>query len=393
MTLRRGGRSRWWGPTSELKEQGWTDHLCRSSLGMRGALASQARSRCTFSRLLVDEEAMFSNPKAVIPLLFLALFWNGLVGVFDSMILGQFYREFDARSRFEVVEAKIVRSGVSSSHSDEGSGYQVDLQYAYEFEGQEYLAERFAFTDWATSDHDFAQSVSKRFPVGAVVEAYVDPDVPSEAALDVSGGGFPAAILIFLTPFNCIGLLILGYLITTWRKGNARVSDASALRTRYVRVDTGDHVVIGKEPMESWAAFLGILTGTSFLATFATIIPFGFHAPLGIVFGVWGGCVALSAGLTYRMRKAAKAPKNFLHVDREQKTFSFPADVPGEPLDSIQSIVVDPTPTGVTINDVRQYKHCYEAETPNGLVKLFEVKAGRDEGDDVLDLLRAELLG
>ena len=61
-------------------------------------------------------------------------------------------------------------------------------------------------------------------------------------------------------------------------------------------------------------------------------------------------------------------------------------------MDSIQSILHEPKATGMTINDVEVFKHSFQAETPGGVARLFEVRAGEGEGTEVLALLRTELL-
>ena len=135
------------------------------------------------------------------------------------------------------------------------------------------------------------------------------------------------------------------------------------------------------------------MTVLTFFSIFG-LLPFGgLGASLMTVGTVLAFCAAASVAFAMWRVKKGKAPENFLHVDRTRGTFSFPANVPGAPLESTQSILHDQAPTGVTINDVAQYRHSFEAETPDGLVKLFEVRTGRDEGDEVLDLLRVELLG
>lgn len=334
---------------------------------------------------------MAGKSKAVVPLVLVALFWNGIVGTFDAVIGYQFYRVYDARSRYEEVEARVVTSSVNTRHSSDGSTYEPSIEFLYEFEGVQYRSERHAFLSMATSDRRFAEAACRRFPLGAEVTAFVDPEDPMEAVLDLSGDSFPAIVLLFLTPFNLIGLAIIGMIFRTLRRP-AGLSEEEELRERFIVVDTGDHVVFGKKRMPAPVVALFCMTGLTFLGCFA-LIPFqGFGASLRTVGTAWLICAGLSVGFAAWRVKKGKAPENFLHVDRIRGTFSYPANQPGEPLESIQSILHDPAATGVTINNVRQYKHFFEAETPGGTVKLFEVRTGRAEGDEVLDLLRVELL-
>ncbi|WP_419190984.1 DUF3592 domain-containing protein [Saltatorellus ferox] len=333
---------------------------------------------------------MATKSKAVVPLVFFALFWNGIVWTFDAVIGYQLYRVQDARSRYEEVEARVVSSSVRANHSSDGSTYAPSIEFLYEFDGMTFRSDRHAFLSIATSDRGFATAACERFPVGAEVTAFVDPEDPMEAVLDLSGKSFPAMLLLFLTPFNLIGLSILGMIFNTLRRPEEKSAD-DELRERYIVVDTGDHVVFGKARMPAPMVALISMTALTFLACFA-LVPFqGIGASLTSVVTALLICVLVSVSFAAWRVKKGKAPENFLHVDRTRNTFSYPANAPGEPLESIQSILHQPEATGVTINDVRQYKHRFEAETPDGVVKLFEVRTGEDEGDKLLRLLRTEL--
>ncbi|MEM8712918.1 MAG: DUF3592 domain-containing protein, partial [Planctomycetota bacterium] len=237
----------------------------------------------------------------------------------------------------------------------------------------------------------FASKTCAAFPVGATVTAYVDPDEPSEAVLDVSGNAFPAAIVLFLAPFNCIGLGLIALLIGALRRPRGQ-SDEDETRERYVQVDTGDHLVFRAPGVSPGLAFMISLCVATFLAIFA-VIPFaGFHAPVGLVLGVLGACVAISGAIALRVLRSARSPQKFLHVDRLRGTYAFPADSPAGQLSDIQSIAVDSEETNVTINGVKQHDHVFTAKTASGERPLFKARGGNAEADRVLALLSAELV-
>ncbi len=325
------------------------------------------------------------------PLIFMALFWNGIVGLFDGIILTQYVKTSVAAVSYEPVEALITESAVSHSSSSDGTTYSADVQYEYDFGGIRYIGDRYSFMVMATSERRFAERICKRYPKGQTVTAYVDPEEPSEATLEINAESFPAAILLFLMPFNCIGLMLIGWVIGGFLK-RKNGGEKDQLRARYLRVDTQDHVVFGPARMSSLTVFASATCGLSFLSMFAVIIPFGFEAPLRVVLGVIAGCLVVAGLITRKHAKSGRSPEKFLHVDYGRGTFSFPANAPGVPLDSIQSILSEAEETSLTINDVKQYKHKFEAETPDGVLSLFEVRSGMEEGDDVLNLLRSELL-
>jgi hypothetical protein len=328
---------------------------------------------------------------ALVPLVFAALFWNGIVGLFDGVIATQYMRTSVAATSFEPVEALITESEVSRQSSSDGATFSANVQYEYDFAGVHYLGDRYSYMEMSTSEYRFAERVCKKYPKGQTVTAYVDPEEPSEATLEINADSFPAAILLFLMPFNCIGLLLIGAVISQiMKRRDGGLEDQ--LRARYLRVDTDEHVVFGPSRMPAPAVFATSACALSFLSMFAVLVPFGFDAPMKIVLSAIVGCLALSAVITWRHVKSGRSPEKFLHVDYGRGTFSFPANAPGVPLDSIQSILSESESTNLTINDVKQYRHTFGAETSDGVQSLFEVRSGMDEGDEILNLLRSELL-
>ena len=331
------------------------------------------------------------NSKAAGALIFMALFWNGIVGIFDAVIVTQYAKTSVAAASYAPVQARITRSDVSYGNSGDGVTYSADIGYEYEFEGVQYLGERYSFMVMSSSERRFAERITKKYPVGQTVTAYVDPDEPSAATLEINAESFPAAILLFLMPFNCIGLLLIVSAVSALLKRRSR-HEEDEVRARYLRVDTEDHVVFGPQRMSTFSMFIASTCGLSFFATFAVIFPFGFDAPMKVVFPVMVACMAVGAFIAQRYAKKGKSPEKFLHVDHRRGTFSYPANAPGVPLESIQSILAESEATNLSINDVRQYKHSFEAETHEGALKLFEVRTGMDAADEVLNLLRSELL-
>lgn len=332
------------------------------------------------------------NSKAAGALIFMALFWNGIVGLFDAAIVGSYVKTSIAATSFEPVQARIQTSEVSSSQSSDGVTYSAEVRYEYSFEGLNYVGERYSFHGMSTSERAFAERVIERYPLGETVTAFVDPGEPSEATLEINGDSFPAAMLLFLMPFNCIGLLLIVAAISAVLERRKNRGQEDELRTRYLRVDTPGHLVFGQKRMSFMVVFMGVTAGLSFLGVFAVVAPFGFDAPMMVVLAVMLACLALGGLAAYKHAKKGRSPEKFLHVDHQRGTFSYPANTPGVPLESIQSILSEAEKTNLTINDVRQYKHTFEAETPGGVLKLFEMRSSMDEGDELLNLLRNELL-
>ncbi|MEL6430684.1 MAG: DUF3592 domain-containing protein [Planctomycetota bacterium] len=320
--------------------------------------------------------------------LFVCLFWNGIVGVFDFVLLRGAYMERRARTTFESVEATVLSSRVSSSTSDGSTTYRPNVRYRYTVAGQDFESDRISYSVFGSSDRDYAYGTVDDYPVGAQVEALVDPANPSEAVLDASGAHLPSGVLLFLTPFHCIGFGILLGLLKALRR---RRTDGEERRARFVRVENERHVVIGRPLASAMAVFLVALGATSFVAIFPVVFTVGFHGPLVVTLGAFGVCAAVAGTLAFKRARKLKDPENYLHIDRRIGVFAYPADAPGERLEDVVSIAVRSKPTNVTINDVKQFDHVPEITTRSGLVRLFEFRGGEGDGAYVEEMLQDEL--
>lgn len=328
---------------------------------------------------------------AIVFSLFICLFWNGIVGVFDVMILRGVVQTYVARSKFEVVDARVTSSTVASNHDGDGTTYKPAVSYEYDWGGRTYVSDRVAYGVMGTSDGDYAEAMVAAYPAGAKVEALVDPNEPSEAVLDVSGSQVPSGVILFLTPFHCVGAFLLWMLFQSFRKRDE--SEEAAARKRFVPIDNDRHLVIAKPVAPPVTVFLVALGGSAFLATFPVVFIFGFHGPQRIVLSILGACIALATVLAFRQRAKKRAPENYVHIDKRLGVFSYPADAEGAKLEDVVSITKRSRKTNVTINDEPQFDHEFEVETKGGLVSLFEMRSDREDGERMERILESELGG
>ncbi|MEM6671454.1 MAG: DUF3592 domain-containing protein [Planctomycetota bacterium] len=312
-------------------------------------------------------------------LLLFGLFWNGIVAVFDVVLVRQSLAARYARQHFVEVPALVLESRVDSSYdSDGGTTYRPAVGYQYEFEGRRYGGDRYAYTAFGTSDRSWAEGVVQRFPAGAETVAYVDPDQPGESVLDPSAEAFPAFVLIFLTPFHCIGIgILVGCFVGFLRR---RESLEDQRRREFVVVDDDAHFVLRRSAPNAPAVFLATLGLTSFAAIFLMAFTLGFGGASGIAFPVWCALVALAAGVAVWTRIRSKAPNNFLHIDRERGLFAFPADALGERIDRVERIELRSSPTKVSVNDVPILSHVFEAVVDGQSHEIFRRNGGEEEG-------------
>jgi len=103
----------------------------------------------------------------------------------------------------------------SSSTDDDGyvsTYYHPKVEYEYEVGGQAYTGKHVSFGG-STGYGNPAQAKAKleRYPVGALVQVYYNPEKPSEAVLERQAGGFKLGMtigIILLAISACIGCVM-----------------------------------------------------------------------------------------------------------------------------------------------------------------------------------------
>jgi hypothetical protein len=141
-----------------------------------------------------------------IVLVFIALFWCGLTGTFDFFIGRTIVQQMRAE-RFPTTTGRILESGLSRG-SKGTTG--VAIRFSYEVEGRRYESARYRFDNTKSSDSAWAKAAVRANPKGAERTVYYNPADPAEAILRPGIEGSELFMLMFLTPFNAIGLLLLG---------------------------------------------------------------------------------------------------------------------------------------------------------------------------------------
>ena len=105
-----------------------------------------------------------------------------------------------------VVRASEVETSIQRRSSGPNrTSYLFSLRYEYTVDSQTYEGDRIRFGGYGDGTREFADAAVARFPVGAEVTVYYDPDDPGEAVLE-RGANTSAAI----TPFAVLVLLPVG---------------------------------------------------------------------------------------------------------------------------------------------------------------------------------------
>lgn len=100
----------------------------------------------------------------------------------------------------------ITNSAIHQSESDGKTMYSADIDYSFMIDGKEYSGERITLNGNATSTSS-VREVKKdlqKYPVGAKVDVYYDPELPNNAVLKPGADFF--TYVIKYAPF-LVGLL------------------------------------------------------------------------------------------------------------------------------------------------------------------------------------------
>lgn len=88
-----------------------------------------------------------------------------------------------AAQNWPPVPCTVIESRVDESHSEDGTTYKPVVTSAYSYQGREYGAARYDFSNFYSSGYEGKAEVVARYPVGTRAECYVNPEDPSEAVL------------------------------------------------------------------------------------------------------------------------------------------------------------------------------------------------------------------
>lgn len=320
-----------------------------------------------------------------------ALFFGGMVAVFDGMLVLQWWQERAARAHWDEVPATVIESRVETSSSDEGTSYSPLVRYEYTANGERRESDRHSFGAGFHFGRSFADEVVERYPTGARVTAWVDPSDPDAAVLSVDGSSLPRFVLLFLTPFHCVPLTIAAALFIGRRR---RRDPRGELEQRLLRVDTESDLVIAKRPPHPALVFPIALGALAFVSVFVLGFGFGFDRAERLALPVLFFLVVAAVIITRLIRQRAKRPSRYLHVDLDRRTFAFPADGPHEPLPHDPRFSVDSERTNTMVDGVPIHEHTLEVSSESGEARpLFQFRGPREEGEALLDLIARRLLG
>lgn len=135
--------------------------------------------------------------------------FGGLLFIFDAIILGIIFftrRKVAQASSWPSTIGTVLISTVQAEHNSDGEySYYPVVQYTYQVMGQTHQGNR--IMPGLVVGGSGANKVVARYPMGAQVTVYYDPDKPSDAVLE---RGMPGHIKWLWAALVCIDLFLCG---------------------------------------------------------------------------------------------------------------------------------------------------------------------------------------
>lgn len=146
----------------------------------------------------------------------------GLGGIYLIYLGFKNQQKARASQGWLLTTGRIVESSVSQhwSHDSEGGSrlsYSAHIRYEYGVSGQTFISSQVAFGPAPSSYRSArAQAEANRYPVGAAVTVYYNPDNPQEAVLEQRASGTATVWIVgiaFLGVTACLACPLVGMLL------------------------------------------------------------------------------------------------------------------------------------------------------------------------------------
>jgi hypothetical protein len=227
------------------------------------------------------------------------------------------YHQYKANS-FPKTPGTITHSKVTSSHSDDGTTYGVEVKYSYNVNGQKHFGDTYRYGEMSSSGGR-AHRIIKTLQVGKEVDVYYDPDDPNESLLVPGIDSMQLFMALFLTPFNIIMLAVWGAFCQSFFNSKTEMVAGGA---EILPVHYGVHVRLPQFPPIAAAA--GSAIGISFVSIFVVGFGFSMEPPMWAIGGIWGLMLVVAFGIFFWRKSLIAAGLKDLVIDLEQDTITLP---------------------------------------------------------------------
>lgn len=244
--------------------------------------------------------------------------WVGFVVVFDWQLLPVLSQEIRSLV-FTPVDARLVSCEIVAE-TDPDAGWKSSrvIKYDYVVENKTYQGNRYYPTKRLIERGDRTDMRCEKFQVGQAVIAYVNPFAPEEAILRRGLQPSTIMILMFLTPFNLVGLGMLrwGYLTMVGLRKGELMRDVFLARD-----DRRGWLLTMTEtsPLEVGGLALGLST---FVSTFIAAFFLKSSTPVPVEGLLWLTCIAITAAIVWVCQRRVRAGRDGWIFNRQTCTLA-----------------------------------------------------------------------
>jgi ABC-type multidrug transport system fused ATPase/permease subunit len=312
------------------------------------------------------------------------IIWMGFVLVFDGIIGYGLWRTYDAKNRYLSATGVVISSAVESSSSSDGTTYSAQVEYSFVVGEATYTGDRHSFFTFGTSSYEHAHDIVKRYPAGREITVYYDPGDANENVLEIDARSFPSIMILFLTPFHCIGVgLIVGGVVQI--RHQRRGGDDAPIVMHRLR-ETKERLVLQDSHWRGWVVFFMTLGITSFVMIFVVAFAMGMSTNRQTVLWIWAGCVgaAILLPTLLRLRRATK--HNTIEIDWFHSRFTRKPGSMNIPIGDIKTIRLTSHDTNTKVNDRPWLRHEIEGIDAEGTAHLLLIGRGyTGKGNELRD--------
>jgi hypothetical protein len=129
-----------------------------------------------------------------------------LVGVSFVFVVLRSWKSAQNESDWARSSGVILATQITNSHE----GYVPRIEYEYTFDGTRFVCGKFRSVIMTSSSRNPSKRVIERYPIGASVTVYVNPNNPADAVLEPSDSETP---FIFGAAVGCLFALIGGVVL------------------------------------------------------------------------------------------------------------------------------------------------------------------------------------
>jgi hypothetical protein len=316
------------------------------------------------------------------------IIWMGFVLVFDGVIGYGVWRTLDAKNRYLPATGVVTSSAVESSSSSDGTTYSANIEYEFVVGDATYSGDRHSFFTFGTSSHEHARDIVSRYPVGREITVYHDPGDATENVLEIDTRSFPSIVILFLTPFHCIGIgMLVGGVVQV---RNQRRSGEDAVIAMHRLRQTDEQWVLQDSHWRGWVVFFMTLGITSFVMVFVVAFAMGMGTTRQTILWILAGCVlaAMTLPTLLRLRRASK--HNTIEIDWFHSRFTRKPDSINVRIGDIKTIRLTSHDTNTKVNDRPWLRHEIEGIDAGGTAHLLLIAKGyTDKGSELRDWFAA----